>query len=85
MPPSKKRTGRVSRGGEPLVLAACAVVTSDMNKYYTGVAGLARQSRYCLEGVAVLILHEDKMGSRSCSIYWPNGVGILDPSKISGL
>ena len=65
MPPSKKRIGRVSRGGEPLVLAACAVVTSDMNKYYTGVAGLARKSRYCLEGVAVLILHEDKMESKS--------------------
>ena len=50
---------------EPLVLAACAVVTSDMNRYHTGVAGLARKSRYCLEGVAVLILHEDKMESKS--------------------
>ena len=83
--PQQKRIGRVSRGGEPLVLAACAVVTSDMNRYYTGVAGLAKKSRYCSEGVAVSILHENKMRSRSCSLYWPNGVGVLDPSKISGL
>ena len=34
---------------EPLVLAACAVVTSDMNRCYTGDAGLARNSYPALE------------------------------------